>query len=135
MPTSIKWHEHHPGVLILEFEGQWTIEEFWLIADEARPILGSYYEQHGDKAALIIDVLNAGEIPRGANMILHFKKALGTAAKYASVLVIVGSGAFGITLLKTVVNLLPIQHRRIMFANSMNEAITEIEGLKNHSAK
>jgi hypothetical protein len=62
MPIDVRWHDEHPSILIYDFHGAWTLEEFHGAIDEVVQLVDGFE----GRLDIITDLIGAKH-PRSAN--------------------------------------------------------------------
>ncbi|MEO1443180.1 MAG: hypothetical protein AAFV33_22450, partial [Chloroflexota bacterium] len=117
MPMAVRWHSHHPQIMVWEVDESFTLEEFYQCMMDVRDLLE---ERQPDRYHIITDVRKTREYPRG--LLQGFRSGHARASDAYCGTVMVGAPIF----VRSFVGLLQrlsIGKNQYAFADDFDEAV------------
>src|SRR5689334_12847498 len=90
VPTSMHWSASDETILYVAFEGNWVIEEFIDVVNKVSALIDAKAPK---PVSIILNMEKSGGIPRGGNVLPHFRNAM-TKLKF-QYMIIAGGTSFG----------------------------------------
>lgn len=121
MTAYFKWDSIYDNTVYLTFDGRWTVEDFVQIVGEASQLTNDHAK---NSINVIVDVTTSAGMPKGSNMVPHFKRLF--SLEVFDRVVVVGASAFGRVLLQTLTKIFSDWRDQLIFTDTVDEAYRQL---------